>query len=75
MLEGLTTGRNVHFIDDDGAHLAAIVTSTQPPNAVPNGVVNLCVFDPFGHPMPRVAIPCDPQAEKKGTWHFIERVG
>jgi len=62
-----TVGRIVHYVDRDGAHLAAIVTEASPDSRY----VNLTVFDPIGiHFFDDVE---HDEAQTPGTWHWPER--
>jgi hypothetical protein len=76
-MDGLTEGRMVHFVAENGAHLAAVVTRLW--NA--DGVVNLNVQMPGdgdngsydSAPVIRrtsVRYSADPEPY---TWHWIER--
>lgn len=67
-MEGLIEGRWVHFIDDAGHHLAALVV-----HASLDGYVNLQVFtDDAETPMTLYySIPFD-KAGGAQTWHWIE---
>jgi hypothetical protein len=70
MMDGLTVGRIVHFIDLDGTHCAALITALG--NDVALGQCELLVAIPkFGwRDIPSVYY--NPHQKQPGTWHFIE---
>lgn len=75
-MEGLTEGRNVHFVNEVGQHHAAIVAKIL--NRA-TGMVNLAVFDDNGVAYNKTSVryeEADPQAHvalPPNTWHWIER--
>lgn len=75
-MDGLTKGRNVHYVTDEGDHHAAIVTKIWDRD---EGMVNLCVFAESGEPYARTSVryaEADPDAHEKlppYTWHWIEK--
>lgn len=84
-MEGLTAGRIVHYVMNDGHkpdHRAAIVINTRPRKAASEEEVNLVVFsrghaeDMQGdnHGASRIFdnVPYD-ENQSRGTWHWIER--
>ena len=80
-MEGLTEGRIVHFIMEDGEHLPAIVVHVyryinnfdEPPHALNDGLCNLQVFrNEKSIPMWKTSVLYD-EAGTPGTWHWIEK--
>ena len=70
-MDGLTVGRNVHYIAERGTHHAALVTRLVPGTY---GVVDLVVFAPDGVSFKTNVHPDrDEDPKSKGTWHWIER--
>ena len=70
MLEGLTTGRIVHWLNEDGEHDAAIIIDVVAPE---RGLVGLQVFRRSGELLHRQGDLFDGSARTPGTWHFPER--
>jgi len=70
VMEGLTPGRIVHYVNKDtGEHQAAMMT------AVPEtkgSVVTLTVFPPMAIPFAVAGVYQSPSNEP-GTWHWPER--
>lgn len=73
-MEGLTPGRNVHYVDTEGEHLAAIVSGIQGTRE-PDYRVRLHVLIPYvaRQPIEMQIAPYDPSGVAPGSWHFIER--
>lgn len=78
-MDGLTTGRMVHFVPPtrgsaefalEVGHLAAVVTKVVDGVA---GLVNLTVFCVFAGPVTVGNVQHSEKGEP-GTWHWIERV-
>lgn len=70
-MEGLTTGRIVHYINGD-KHRAAVITYVWGDS----GVVNLYVFPDGSHPLENLtptSISFDNTASEPRTWHWIEK--
>lgn len=75
-MEGLTVGRNVHYVTDTGKHLLALVVYVHDKSA---GMVNLTVFNDWGYDHGDVpcwrqtSVPYNEEGIHPDTWHFIER--
>lgn len=71
--EGLTVGRNVHYVQPNGAHSAAIVTQVHNQET---GVVDLHIMRSdeitSTYDAKTVVFSVEP---KPYTWHWIERAG
>lgn len=68
-MEGLTVGRNVHYVEDDGTHSAAIVTNLHQGTTVDLYVMRAgSVID--NRPVAQVSYSEEP---KPNTWHWIEK--
>lgn len=74
-VDGLTVGRIVHYVEEEGWHRAAIVSLVNNPNIMGKGNVNLTVFSdhPSNPVVVRTAVPHDEVHKKSGTWHWIEK--
>lgn len=74
-MEGLTTGRIVHWVDQDGGCNAALVIATQ--NWLTPALADLQVFKRSGEIFwcPEVSYrdPSGEQVKPLGTWHWPER--
>jgi hypothetical protein len=74
-MQGLTEGRIVHFITDEGVHLPAIVVKVWDKEA---GTINLSVFIDHSAYTGDAVFPAtsvsfkDHGYEEAGTWHWIE---
>ena len=70
-MDGLTVGRNVHYVQavSPGNHWPALVTYVW--NAE-SGLINLGGFDHNGEPFRATSVRYSEIAEP-GTWHWIER--
>jgi hypothetical protein len=69
-LEGLTEGRIVHWVDEDGLHNAAIVIDVVHPD---RGMAGLTVFRRSGEITVRDEDLFDETTKLPGTWHWPER--
>ncbi len=77
-MEGLTEGRNVHYVAYNNRHLAALVTGYNPDK---DGQADLVVFtnmpnvngEKSGGMQFHFNVPHS-EEPKPGTWHWIERV-
>jgi hypothetical protein len=76
-MPGLTSGRIVHYVDLDGNHRAAVVTSVLDPVS---GHVNLFVFpdgaQPYDLPDANGATPTNVMfdaAAHARSWHWVEQ--
>ena len=73
-MEGLTEGRIVHFVTDNGQHHAAIVAKVW---SYEVGTVNLAVFDDNGVTYPKTSVRFaetgNHEKAESNTWHWIER--
>ncbi len=63
-----TVGRVVHYVEEGGAHRAAIVTETYGESRA----VGLYVFAPSVF-FAQSSVPEDQSGEHPGTWHWPER--
>ena len=71
-MKGLTPGRIVHYVAQDGEHCPAIVTGTYDGDVLDQGVVYLTVFSVRHSPMPTpTAVVYDEAGKAPGTWHWI----
>lgn len=79
-MEGLTTGRNVHYVAYNGAHLAAIVIGVHGDDvdlAVFTALDNAAGVKNFGmqfHQNVKYSHRHVITDAQPGTWHWIERV-
>ncbi len=73
-MEGLTVGRNVHYVIHDGQHFAAIVTAVLDRDM---GVIDVVVFPPSNAAALPATFAVEParysEGKEPGTWHWIER--
>ena len=82
-MEGLTEGRMVHFVMQDGEHRAAVVARVWRPQTPERpGYCNLTVFTDWGNDGPgndtgfrRETSILYSEAKEPNTWHWIEREG
>lgn len=68
-MERVTVGRSVHFVDNNGDHLAATVCWVYPET----GTVNLTVHSREGLVSSRGSVPFDQKGEQPTSWHWPER--
>jgi hypothetical protein len=73
-MDGLTAGRIVHFVTEEGIHLPSIVVKVWDKDS---GVVNLSVFidhsEYTGDAIwPRTSVPYS-ETPMPNTWHWIEK--
>jgi len=66
----VAVARRVHFVEEDGRHIDAVVTKLV--NDA-DSTVNLMIFPPQGHSADVQNIKCDASGKTPGTWHFIEK--
>jgi hypothetical protein len=72
-MEGLTEGRIVHFITDDGIHRPAVVTHVWNKQT---GNVNLFIFPDGSYPLDNntpTSISFDAESFRTYTWHWVEK--
>lgn len=73
-MEGLTIGRNIHYVTSEGVHLAALVTKVWNKEA---GMINLTAFidnsEHTGDPVMMVTSVEYSEDPQPDTWHWIER--
>lgn len=80
-MEGLTPGRIVHYVMENGEHRPAIVVRVWDGVYAEPGVVNLQVFhdqanDGYGlnvGPLWATSVHHDPAGATPRSWHWIER--
>ena len=68
-MEGLTIGRNVHFVAAPDLHYPMLVTYVWNKDT---GMVNLGGFDQNGDPYKATSVVFD-ESGAPWTWHWIER--
>lgn len=71
-MQGLTPGRNVHYVSEEGKHLPAIVVEVIEPTDIYTPSVTLCIFDPAKE-APYYDVAFYSEANEPDTWHWIER--
>lgn len=73
-MDGLTVARNIHYVTDEGIHLAALVTKVWNKDA---GLINLSAFIDnsvyTGDPVMMVTSVNYSDEPLPNTWHWIER--
>lgn len=68
-MDGLTIGRNVHYVESPEHHLAALVAYIWDKE---RGLINLGGFDSNGQPFAKTSVLYD-EGGAVGTWHWIEK--
>jgi hypothetical protein len=76
-MEGLTPGRMVHYVLDNGEHRAAVITKVLRSDI---GLVNIQVFTDVSDIPSKLATTYNPsvalveysEVPKRDTWHWIE---
>jgi hypothetical protein len=63
----LRAGRSVHFVQEDGSHVEAIVIK------VTGDAATLEVLPTNAKSYGKANVPQDPTGKTPGTWHFIEK--